>query len=48
LVFVVTGKAFNCDENAGTHSFRLNYSMPSDENIDKGIRILGDIIRDMM
>ena len=48
LVFVVTGKAFNCDENAGTHSFRLNYSMPSDENIDKGIKILGDIIRDMM
>ena len=48
LVFVVTGKAFNCDENAGTHSFRLNYSMPSDENIDKGIKILGDIIKDMM
>ena len=48
LVFVVTGKAFNCDEGAGTHSFRLNYSMPSDENIDKGIKILGDIIRDMM
>ena len=48
LVFVVTGKAFNCDESAGTHSFRLNYSMPSDENIDKGIKILGDIIRDMM
>lgn len=47
-VFVVTGKAFNCDENAPSDSFRLNYSMPSDEEIDKGIRILGDIIRDLM
>lgn len=44
-VFVVTGAAFNCDETAGTHSFRLNYSMPSLENIDKGVALLGDIIR---
>ena len=48
LVFVVTGAAFNCDMSAPTHSFRLNYSMPSDENIDRGIKILADIIRDMM
>ena len=47
-VFVVTGKAFNCDEEAGSDSFRLNYSMPSDEEIDKGIKILGDIIADLM
>ncbi len=44
-VFVVTGKAFNCDENADSDSFRLNYSMPSDEEIDKGIKIIGDIIK---
>lgn len=44
-VFVVTGKAFNCDESAGSDSFRLNYSMPSDEEIDKGVRILADIIK---
>ncbi|MBR5307926.1 MAG: PLP-dependent aminotransferase family protein [Clostridia bacterium] len=43
-VFVVTGKAFNCDESAPSDSFRLNYSMPSDEEIDKGIKILGEII----
>ena len=43
-VFVVTGKAFNCDESAPSDSFRLNYSMPSDEEIDKGIKILGKII----
>jgi 2-aminoadipate transaminase len=48
LVFVVPGTAFNCDESAPSDSFRLNYSMPSDEEIEKGIKILGDIIRDMM
>lgn len=44
-VFVVTGAAFNCDESAGTHSFRLNYSMPSEEDIDKGVALLADIVR---
>jgi 2-aminoadipate transaminase len=48
LVFVVPGTAFNCDEGAPSDSFRLNYSMPSDEEIEKGIKILGDIIRDML
>lgn len=47
-VFVVTGKAFNCDEAADSDSFRLNYSMPSDEEIDKGVRILGEIIGKLM
>lgn len=44
-VFVVTGAAFNCDESAPTHSFRLNYSMPSEEEIEKGIILLSDLIR---
>ena len=44
-VFVVPGTAFNCDESAPSDSFRLNYSMPSDEDIDKGIAILADLIR---
>ncbi len=48
LVFVVPGTAFNCDETAPSDSFRLNYSMPSDEEIDKGVRILADIIKEMM
>lgn len=47
-VFVVTGKAFNCDEEADSDSFRLNYSMPSDEEIDKGVRILGEIIEKLI
>lgn len=44
-VFVVPGTAFNCDESAPSDSFRLNYSMPSDEEIDKGVKILADIIK---
>ncbi len=47
-VFVVPGTAFNCDENAPSDSFRLNYSMPSDEDIDKGVKILADIIKAKM
>lgn len=47
-VFVVTGKAFNCDESADSDSFRLNYSMPSDQEIDRGIKIIGDIISELI
>ena len=47
-VFVVTGKAFNCDETADSDSFRLNYSMPSDEEIDKGVKIIGEIIANLI
>lgn len=43
-VFVVPGTAFNCDESAPSSSFRLNYSMPSFEEIEKGIRLLGKIV----
>ena len=45
LVFVVPGTAFNCDPSAPSRSFRLNYSMPADEVIPKGIAILGRLIR---
>lgn len=44
-VFVVPGTAFNCDLAAPSNSFRLNYSMPSDADIDKGVRILGEILK---
>ncbi len=44
-VFVVAGTAFNCDTEAPSNAFRLNYSMPSAEEIDKGIAILSDVIR---
>ena len=47
-VAVVPGTAFNCDTEAPSQSFRLNYSMPTDEQIDEGIRILGQLARDMI
>ena len=47
-VFVVPGTAFNCDEAADSDSFRLNYSTPCNEDIERGIKILGDILSDML
>lgn len=44
-VAVVPGTAFNCDTEAGSSSFRLNYSTPSDEQIVRGIEILGKILK---
>lgn len=47
-VAVVPGTAFNCDTNAPSQSFRLNYSMPTDEQIDEGVRILGELAKEML
>ncbi len=46
-VAVVPGTAFNCDTEAPSDSFRLNYSTPSDEDIVRGIRILADLAKEM-
>ena len=46
-VAVVPGTAFNCDTEAYSDSFRLNYSMPSDDDIVRGIGILSDLAREM-
>ena len=46
-VFVVPGTAFTADPAEPSRSFRLNYSMPTDEEIVRGIKILADIARDM-
>lgn len=46
-VAVVPGTAFNCDTHAPSDSFRLNYSMPSDEDTVKGIGILSELAREM-
>jgi len=43
-VAVVTGNAFQIDENIRAKSFRLNYSMPSLEQIEQGIKIIGDVM----
>ncbi len=40
-VAVVPGNAFLADENGVSHSFRLNFSTPTDEQIDRGVEILG-------
>lgn len=42
-VAVVPGNAFLADESAVSHSFRLNYSTPTDEQLDKGTEILGKV-----
>lgn len=46
-VFVVPGTAFLPDESEPTRSFRLNYSMPSDEEIERGIKLLAQVIEEM-
>jgi len=43
-VAVVPGTAFNCDTLAPSDSIRLNYSTPSDEQIVRGINILGELL----
>lgn len=42
-VAVVPGSAFLPSDDYQTQSFRLNYSTPTDENIIKGIEILGQL-----
>lgn len=40
-VCVVPGNAFLTDENEKCQSFRINFSTPTDEQLEKGIKILG-------
>lgn len=47
-VAVVPGTAFNCDETAPSPSFRLNYSMPTDEQIERGVTSLADAVRSVL
>lgn len=47
-VAVVPGTAFNCDTEAPSHSFRLNYSTPSDEQIVSGIRALSQTVKQLL
>ncbi|MBQ2756739.1 MAG: PLP-dependent aminotransferase family protein, partial [Oscillospiraceae bacterium] len=42
-VAVVPGSAFTVSDDVKTNSFRLNFSTPTDEQIVKGIEILGKI-----
>lgn len=46
-VAVVPGVAFNVDEKAPSLSFRLNFSTPTDEQIEKGVDILANVAKTM-
>lgn len=46
-VVAVPGSTFLVDEAQTTSAFRLNYSLPTPEQIEKGCRILGETARSM-
>lgn len=46
-VAVVPGNAFSADESAVSHSFRMNFSTPTDEQIDQGVKILGKVAKEL-
>ncbi len=46
-IAIVPGTAFYINESDETRSFRLNFSTPTDENIVKGIEILGRLSKEM-
>ena len=47
-VRVVPGVTFNCNTKKPSNSFRLNFSTPSDEQILKGIKILGQLAKEFL
>jgi 2-aminoadipate transaminase len=47
-VAVVPGTAFNCDITAPSQSVRFNFSTPSDDQIIRGVKILSDVLKEMI
>lgn len=47
-VCVVPGNAFLTDENDACQSFRINFSTPTDEQLVRGIQILGDLAKEIL
>ncbi len=47
-IAVVPGNSFSIDENETSHSFRLNYSTPTNEQIEKGMEILARMTREIL
>ncbi len=45
---VVPGATFLADESGSSSAFRLNYSTPSDEDIVRGVKILGDYTKEYL
>ena len=46
-VAVVPGETFLPEPDKKTYSFRMNYSMPTEEQIEKGVGLLGGVIKSM-
>ncbi len=47
-IAVVPGTAFMINESEKTNSFRLNFSTPTDEQIVRGVKILGDMTKEIL
>ena len=47
-VLFVPGQNFYVDRSQGTNTLRMNFSNPSKEEISKGIKIIGDLICDLL
>lgn len=47
-VAVVPGNAFLNDDTKECHSFRMNYSTPTNEKIKEGVKVLGEITYEML
>lgn len=47
-VCVVPGTAFLTDENEPCDAFRINFSTPTDVQLQKGIELLGEAVREML
>lgn len=47
-VCVVPGTAFLTDESEPCDAFRINFSTPTDEQLQKGIELLGEAVREML
>ena len=47
-IAIVPGNSFSIDQNEVSHSFRLNYSTPTNKQIEKGMEILAKMTRDML
>ncbi|MDE5619409.1 MAG: PLP-dependent aminotransferase family protein [Ruminococcus sp.] len=47
-IAVVPGNSFSIDESEKSHSFRLNYSTPTNEQIQKGMEVLANMTKDIL
>lgn len=47
-VCVVPGNAFLTDESESSNGFRINFSTPTDEQLEKGIKVLGQLIKELV